>query len=601
MNVLPDGLSVLADHWRLVSGILVIVLLSQFLVYSAIKLIFGSGLTSGEYYSLAISGWMLPASFLSLLWFLWETIRAPLFFTLVISIIVFVVMLFFRIEKGVAPDPKAVALGLLFLFCISVILRLAFVSKALIPFYFDSAQHYLTIKNLVEGTGASSVAGSFKWPVAGYYHLGFHLVAGFVASAMRVEITDAMLVLGQMILVVTPISSFFILRHETGSNSAGLFVVMLSAFGWYMPAYAVNWGKYPALASLALIQFALSIAYLSLQGRNILSLRKSCGVYAILGAGILTSGFTHSRSLVIFGIAALAWVGASWWQNLPRRIRVFIFYLIITGIILEIVLIQSQDVFGPLFDPYIQKGYLVTAGILFLSIFAQRACPHLAFPGILSIFLLLGSLFVPVVVPGYGNLTLLDRPFVEMILYLPLSLLGGLGLAGLEQKLQHAQGKLGNLHFMWGKHAGLLAIGLVLINAYFQYNLYPSDCCAIVSADDLVAMDWMDKNLPPDARILIASTELRVLATGSFQGYVSGDAGAWITPLTDRATFPLPYDSDFTQQNILDVLCTMDATHIYVGGTFEAFDASQLKTRPDWYGSLLSMPKAEIYQVVGCN
>ena len=602
MNVLPDGLSVLADHWRLVIGILALILLSQFLVYVAIKLIFGGGLTSAEYYSLAISGWILPASLLSLLWFLWGTIRAPLFFLLVIGIIIFLVtLLFSRIEKGVAPDSKAILIGLLFLFCISVILRLAFVSRALIPFYFDSAQHYLTIKNLVEGMGASSFAGSFKWPTSNYYHLGFHLIAGFTASAMRVKITDVMLVLGQMILVVIPITSFFILRHETGSNSAGLFAVILSAFGWYMPAYAVNWGKYPALASLALIQFVLNTSYLFFQEGHILSMRKRWGIYAILGVGILISGFTHSRALVIFGIAALAWRGATWWQNLPRRTRVFVFYTIVIGIILESIYIQAQDVFGPLFDPYIQKDYLVTAGALFLSIFAQKAYPRLAFSGILSIFLLLGSLFIPVVIPGYGNLTLLDRPFVEMILYIPLSLLGGLGLAGLEQKLQHAQVKLRNLQFEWGKHAGVLVIGLVLINALSQYNLYPSDCCAIVGPDDLVAIDWMDKNLPPDTRILIAATELRVLATGSFQGYVSGDAGAWITPLTDRATFPLPYDSDFTQQNILDALCAMEATHIYVGGTWEAFDAAQLKTRPDWYGSLLSMPKAEVYQIVGCN
>ena len=49
------------------------------------------------------------------------------------------------------------------------------------------------------------------------------------------------------------------------------------------------------------------------------------------------------------------------------------------------------------------------------------------------------------VVPGYFNLTLLDRPFVEMTLYLPLSLIGGLGLAGLQQYLKHSTGKIGKL------------------------------------------------------------------------------------------------------------------------------------------------------------
>jgi len=203
-------------------------------------------------------------------------------------------------------------------------------------------------------------------------------------------------------------------------------------------------------------------------------------------------------------------------------------------------------------------------------------------------------------IPGYFNLTLLDRPFVEMILYLPLSLLGGLGLAGLEKYLQFTQGRLGNFHFSWSKYASVLCIGLVLINALSQYELYPSVCCAIAGSDDLVAIDWMDKNLPAEARILVSTVDLIVLASGTAQGYLSGDAGAWITPLTDRVTIPRPYDSNFNQREVLDNLCKMDIQYIYVGEIGQTFNASQLMAHPDWYKSLLSMPKAGVYRIVGC-
>ena len=151
--------------------------------------------------------------------------------------------------------------------------------------------------------------------------------------------------------------------------------------------------------------------------------------------------------------------------------------------------------------------------MLFLWIFAQWTYPELAFACILVIAFLLGSIFIPIRVPGYGNLTLLDRPFVEMILYLPLSLLGGLGLAGMEQHLKQVASKWETPHSLPVGSARVLFMGAVLANALAGYNLYPADCCSIVGRDDLVAMDWMAKNLPPEARILISSTELRVLAT----------------------------------------------------------------------------------------
>ena len=420
---------------------------------------------------------------------------------------------------------------------------------------------------------------------------------------MHVEITKTMLILGQMILVALPLSLFFIIKHETKSNSAGILTVLLAGFGWYMPAYAVNWGKYPALTSLALIQFVLSAAYLAVQSRNALSTRRNWVLYAMLGSGILISGFFHSRSLVIIGIAILASVTTRWWQNLPRLPRSLVFCLPVLGILLEIIFIQTQEILDPLFEPYGPKGFLVTSIILLLSIFAQKTYPYLAFSNILAIFLLLFSLFIPVIniIPRVANLTLLDRPFVEMILYLPLSFLGGLGLAGLEQALTREQAMLGGLRILRIGYVGVLFSGLILGNALIHYELYPSDCCNIVGRDDLAAIDWMDENLPLDARILISATELIVQSSGSVQGYSAADAGAWITPLTSRVTIPLPYDTNLSKRKKFNSLCRMGINYIYIGATGRSFHAPQLRAHPDWYTSLLSMSRAEIYQVIGCK
>jgi hypothetical protein len=111
----------------------------------------------------------------------------------------------------------------------------------------------------------------------------------------------------------------------------------------------------------------------------------------------------------------------------------------------------------------------------------------------------------------------------------------------------------------------------------------------------------MDKNLPADARILISSIELRVLATDSFQGSAGTDAGIWINPLTGRAISSLPYFSDFSQSTILDTLCSMQVNYIYVGEAGQTFDDTKIAPHPDWYKNLLSMPKVKVYEVIGCK
>lgn len=152
------------------------------------------------------------------------------------------------------------------------------------------------------------------------------------------------------------------------------------------------------------------------------------------------------------------------------------------------------------------------------------------------------------------------------------------------------------------KYAGVLFSGLVVISAItFKYQLYPSDCCKIVGPDDLVAIDWLDKNLPSDGRVAISAVELMVLASNSFQGYVGGDAGIWITPLTDQPTVPFPDRSDFSQGTTLQSLCEFEANYLYIGETGQTFNVTQIAAQPDWYKILLSMPKAKVYQIIGCE
>jgi hypothetical protein len=588
-----DSFAVAETHWRLLLGILLLLAASQFTLYSTLKWIFKNRFTGEEYYALSLAGWLLPASIFSFVWYFLGVIFSPRIGLLITVIFILVagLTLFILSSKEKLNSSKLMILVLLVLTALFIVLRLAFVSKVILPLYFDSAQHYLFTRNILASLEQGNVVNSF----INYYHLGFHFLAAFIAFATHARINDTMLVLGQVILALMPLSVFFIVRYWTRSNIAAFFAILLAAFGWYMPAHAVEWGKYPALAGIALLPFGLSTAFLSFQNRIVLSPRKYWSLNAILLAGLLVTIFLHSRVLIVFGIVAIAWILIFFWGKLNKQPGLFVLGLSVLALIAEVAFIQKKGLLGPLFDPYISKGLLITCVVVFLTIFAYLNHPRLVFFCIVSIFLLLISQFIYVgsLIPGYSITTLLDRPFVEMFLYLPLAILGGFGLAGLEQTLQN------KINIRLNTLIGVVFILLISVNAFFKYNLYPTDCCVIVSQDDLTVIEWMDKNLPQDARILISSTDLNVLPTTAYQGSAGGDAGTWITPLINRTTVFMPFNTDFSQPQTLDAICQSQVEYVYVGKTGSSFNDSVMNA--DVYKSLFSLPKAKVYQVMGCK
>jgi hypothetical protein len=584
MNVWMDGLSVLTNEWRLVTVILALVLSSLSLTNLLLRKVFGDRLSRAEYLALGLAGWTVPAFIISLIWyftgFKWIIWILP-------AALIFVFLI--RFESKPRPDSTLRSLFLLLFLSLAIVLRLAYISQATFPLYFDSAQHYSLTKIILARDG-SHLLDILN---ASYYHTGFHFLTACLASVSGSEVTRVMLSLGQITLALIPFSAFFLVRHETNSDAAGWLALLLYAFGWYMPAHAVNWGKYPALMSLGLMPFVLCLAYLLYSNKD-LSHGKRRLLVVLLFASILLSVLTHSRSLIVLAILLLAWIIVTWLEKRSQRWMLIAFIPAVIVMIVLAAFILGQNILALLFDPYLFKGIPITALVLLLSIFAWMVYPRLTFVCVLAMTLLLASLFIPVTwMPGSRDLTLLDRPFVEMILFLPLSLLGGLGLAGLTRKLQG--------RYMWGSYIGLLAGGIVIINAFLIYNPYPSDCCVIVGNDDVVAMDWVANWLPVDARIGIASAELKVLQSESSEGNVGADAGIWITPLTGRVTIPLAYDTDFSRQATLERLCELEIKYLFVGETGQPFDVDRIKTHPEWYRPLLSMPKTGVYEVTGCE
>jgi hypothetical protein len=546
-NLFMNSAGVLAQNWELILAILLCVSWGTLLIYTILKKIAGTQFIDTELIALALGGWPLPALIISaLLWALRLFVPADL-----VSVIAFGILI---ISTGLAVRAlwKRVSCDLaipVFIFLVFVFIRLGFSANAVLPPYFDSAEHYRIIQSILNMDDVFTTS---------YYHIGYHVIAAAFTWLTHANLGQFMLLFGQVILAAIPLPIYFFIHRATNSNTAAWFGVTLAAFGWFMPAHAVNWGKYPALLSLLLIQFTIGAAIIKNRWLFVLSL--------------LTAVLIHSRSIILLAIFGAAWMLSA----IPRNKRSLIFVLTGTLLGMSTLLIDRNQVISPIIEPY---WNWVTLLVMLLAVSVFQSFPRLIVFSILAILLMLAGMFIPVT----PALTLLDRPLVEMMLFLPLAFLGGLGATRLP------------------KPAVIILAAIIIIHAWTTYSFSPSSCCQLVSRDDAVTLDWMEKHLPTDARIAIASTDLSLNAFGAPMSGTGTDAGIWVAPLTKHTIVPLPASTDFTTQDTHDLLCQQQVTHIYVGDLPRSFNSNFVDATPAWYKTVFILPKARIVQIFGCE
>ncbi len=109
---------------------------SQLLLGSLLHKIFKERFTGEEYFSLSLAGWLLPATLLSLLWYLAARILSPLPSTIFIGILMAAALAWSLRTLWTGRAPGGVVWLLVLLAGLSILLRLAFVSESGIPLLF---------------------------------------------------------------------------------------------------------------------------------------------------------------------------------------------------------------------------------------------------------------------------------------------------------------------------------------------------------------------------------------------------------------------------------------------------------------------------------
>lgn len=588
MSVWLDGLASLAEHAVTVTIMLLLVLWGMWVIRGLLDQFYKEHLGGFEKLALSTAGWPAPALFLALFVFL-----LSLVFTATIGYVAALLIILFssfvlRSEKLSLPQ----IFSFLLLGFASLILRFAFLKDMFLPSYFDSAEHYRLIHSVTESYRLGILSEELQGTI---YHLGFHFISAGLSFFFQQSIVDVMLVFGQVILAFLPFPVFFLVKRETDSTAAGMFAALLAGFGFHMPQHLMNWGKYPALLSLAIISFVFCMVYLAFRSGPHFHLRKYSLI--LLGVGSVSSALIHSRTLVIYTILGIAIFALTIWKRQPPLTRNLAFLLVLCTIAAEIFFSQSDSALKLLLEGYLVKDLWMLLLLGVLVIFSLLHFTEMTFL-IMTMLALMGlGLFTPFFLPIHGVQSLLDRPYVQMFVHLPFSLLGGLGLAGLIQTIK----RLLPSRELLVRFTALIPFGLALINISLHYDFYSSPCCRFATRDDLAVFTWMDHSIPEDATILIASSSLYVASLQPSQIQTGVDAGIWIQPLLARNTALAWQGMQLDSSDVHAQLCSKEIGYIYIGGMPQSFSEPILAGLPEWYAPAFSLPQAKVYRVMGCN
>jgi hypothetical protein len=469
-----------------------------------------------------------------------------------------------------APGWPVVIAGLLFFIVLT--LRLFFINHIVLPPYSDPPIHYQIVRGLlnleVNGRANLTLENIF----ASYYHYGFHSITAWYTSISGLDPLIAMPLLGQFFLTLVPFTAAAFVYVATKNRSAAFFSGILAAAGWAMPAFSINWGKYPALAAISVFPILL-IFPLIYQPKENNRARVAYAVLLSIGAILIHTRITVCIALVIASCAA------AWKLQFPEEIR------FVQALRLSILFAVSVT---PLYRILMEFYNVPLTGILLLCLlpFSFQARPKLTsvlffyMTGLWVLNLPLGKL-IPDARP------LLDSQFIEITLYLPLVFLGGVGVSGLIDKLRI------NRALSWG--VVLLLATLVIFNNKNSLNLSPDPCCNYATKDDLHAIEWI--------KTIASSKSLILIPSFRDQGKTYGtDAGIWVEPLTNSAVNKLPFNTNWASDEIFREVCSNGntETYIYASSRQYSFPKSQLE-KQTWLAPVFQSNNVMIFKVSSCN
>ena len=463
---------------------------------------------------------------------------------------------------------------------LALAVRLLAIRDLVLPNWVDSPQHWL-ISRIMADSGRVPKDYRPWMPVDVYwYHFGFHALAALIGQLVDTSLAKILLVGGQVLNALAPLSVYSGVVLLTGRRRTGLaaafFVGLLSLF----PAYFVTWGRYTQLTGMLILPLIIAVAYRLFHMR---SWKRTIGIGLWLGMALGGLFLVHARVWVY----AIVWLPVAVLATTPstNRMRSAGVLLIVVCLAVALsmpwwvqvgrhLLLPMMSVIDVRGDPgdynaipwdYVTFGWervwLVMAGMglawALLQLVSRRAgqgrttfcnSQHIitnaegAIPvallggWVIFLFLLINANRIGA--PTFG---LVNNNTLFISLYLPVGILLGWLVDGWYQ-------------LAVGRAATRIAAQAVLAAAAVWCGLYGvrqqvgvvNPETVLVRPDDIEVLEWAAHHLPADS--LVAVNAWLWLEPENWAG---SDAGYWFLPLAGRQSTmpPIGYSLDVDYRN----------------------------------------------------
>jgi hypothetical protein len=436
------------------------------------------------------------------------------------------------------------------LFTLSV--RMVMIRDLATPVWVDSIHHGLITRLIVENGTLPHTYQPYLGIEPTLYHPGFHTSLATFIQLSGLDISQGMLIFGQVLNTLIILSVYLLTTTLTRSRTAGMFAALIAGLFTPMPAYYSSWGRYPQLAGLIILPIPLSFIIKAEISKN-----KKQQILWIISAAIAFTGLllVHYRAAAFFGCLLVGYLITNFIFLSTNRKQYFQDTLFRLGLFCLIVCITSS----PWLIPALRFTFLpritpiqTTEPIRFFSDFSWQYLTAafgkqtLVMTALGMIWALIQNRKLVLVLTTWvvflfflANFDALNLPggrfinnsSVTIMLFIPISMAGGYLLSQICELWETAIPRRLHIIFYFGLLVGV--IGSALLGA--QQLLPIINPSTILSRkSDLSAIRWIDLNIPDDQTILI-----NPFAWG-YGLYAGSDGGAWIPALAGNPTIPPP-------------------------------------------------------------
>lgn len=449
------------------------------------------------------------------------------------------------------------------------VLSINFLSEIPLPPYIDGIEHYSIVDNLMKlDQRGVEILGNIHH--GSYYHIGIHSIASTLILTFNLIPSKVMIIIGQILLVIAIGSLYFPLYELTGNRNTALISLIITSLIWSMPGYALNWSKYPALATIAVFPALIGL-FLRLS-------EKKKSIYDVIWILFLSLGITllHTRGVLLVLTGGIAAYLLSKFLNVirtdifhDRRTKIGILLievLLLLLIILPIFIEQVGDFIPAIGIRYWNDGNIFLIGLFLLSFFALRRMDYKM--AIIPLFIcLLIIIQTSGPYPYIPTGRLIDRPFGEMVFFIPLALLLATAL----------QTYSWDSNLLTQESLYKLCIPLIFLLTtvgFVRRDWLPDSCCQLIDEDRMEALEQLVKVNSIRGKLLIPAERWES------EDLVPVDEGGWLSTLFNIDTQKWLLSESITSEKNLKDLCDLGVHYVFSGLSENSFSNKELIDSP---------------------